>query len=151
MKSMVFAAVLSTILIAADKPTPAGDHGRQQLQGTWQVLEEYHGDSGPDAEGKRCRLIFEGEKFTIMKDQTAIIEGTFSVDAAKTPSRIDMKVLKDDENERTGQTALGIYQIDGDKLKWCSAEPGRGERPTEFDSKGTDYLLVVLERAKKMK
>lgn len=151
MKSLICVALLSTILVAADKPRDAGDQGRRKLQGTWQVLEERHGDADPDEEGKLCQFIFEGDKLTITKEQKVIIEGTFTVDAGKTPPQIDIKVIRDDVNPNAGQTALGIYKIDGDKLKWCSAGPGRDDRPTEFVIKGTDYLLVTMERVKKVK
>ena len=48
-----------------------------------------------------------------------------------------------------GKTALGIYELDGDTLKWCANEPGGNERPKKFSSEaGTKYLLVTLKREK---
>ncbi|MDB5355621.1 MAG: hypothetical protein JWN24_2074 [Phycisphaerales bacterium] len=149
MKSSLLLALMATLLIAADKPKDAAAEDRQKLQGTWQVLEESHGDNDTSDEGKHCQLIFDGDKFIIKKDGKVIIEGTFEINAGKSPREIDMKVLKDEEDQRTGQTALGIYKIDGDKLTWCSCEPGRGGRPAEFAAKGTNFLLIVMERAKK--
>jgi uncharacterized protein (TIGR03067 family) len=149
MKVRLFLALLSTILIAADKPKDAGAQDHQKLQGTWQVLQELHGDSDTSDEGKHCQLIFDGDKFTVKKDDKAILEGTFTIDAIKSPAQIDLKVLKDDEDERTGQTSLGIYQLDGDKLKLCACDPSQSERPAEFSTKGTRFLLIAMERVKK--
>ena len=41
-----------------------------------------------------------------------------------------------------GETYLGIYKIEGDTLKWCVAVPG-SERPSEFATSGSDFLLVL--------
>ena len=90
-----------------------------------------------------------GDKFTVKKDDKAILEGTFTIDATKSPAQIDLKVLKDYEDEWRGQTYLGIYQLDGDKLKLCCCEPSRDVRPGEFATKGTDFVMVVMERVKK--
>jgi hypothetical protein len=44
---------------------------------------------------------------------------------------------------------LGLYELDGDTWKICSALPGK-ERPEELTSKeGTGHTLAVWEREKK--
>ena len=49
-----------------------------------------------------------------------------------------------------GKTAKGIYELDGDTLKWCTASPGKGERPTGFTADaGSERLFVTLKREKK--
>lgn len=149
MRVTLFLALLSTVLVAADKHKDTGAQDRQKLQGTWQFLQELHGDSDTSDEGKHCQFIFDGDKFTVKKDDKAILDRTFTIDATKSPAQIDLKVLKDDEDERTGQTSLGIYQLDGDKLKLCACEPSRDVRPVEFVTKGADFVMVVMERVKK--
>jgi len=150
MKRLFLLALMCTVLVAADDPKEAGDRDRKALQGEWRVVEQTHGDAPADEQAKGCQFIFDHEKITVKKDGNTLIEGTFQIDATKSPPQIDAKILKDDqEPQRVGETALGIYQISGDTLKWCSAEPGLDTRPTEFAIKGTDFVLVVLERAKK--
>ncbi|HEX4796132.1 MAG TPA: TIGR03067 domain-containing protein [Humisphaera sp.] len=149
MKASLFLGLLSLVLIAADKPKDIGAQDRQKLQGAWQFVQELHGDSDTSDEGKHCQFIFDGDKFTVKKDDKEILSGTFTIDTAKSPAQIDLKILKDDEEERNGQTSLGIYQLDGDKLKVCACEPSRDQRPGEFATKGTDLLMVVMERVKK--
>lgn len=149
MKLLLPLILMSGLLVAADKPkeTAAADH--KKLQGTWHAREESHGDAERNDDAKHYQLIFDGDKFSIKKDDQTIVEGTFRIDPAKSPPQIDMKVLREDENHHTGETSLGIYQINGDTLKWCSGEPGQTDRPTGFDTKGTDFMMVVLEREKK--
>jgi uncharacterized protein (TIGR03067 family) len=38
---------------------------------------------------------------------------------------------------------LGIYQLDGDTLKWCV---GRKARPSEFETKQGAFLLVLRRK-----
>ena len=149
MKTSLFLALLSMVLIAADEPKAPVASDSEKLQGTWQMLEEYHGDRDTSDEGKHCQITFEGKKFTVKKDDTVILEGTFEIDATKSPPQMDITVTKDAEEDRNGQKALGIYKLEGDKLKWCICEPSRNQRPTELETKGTDFGMFVLERAKK--
>ena len=53
------------------------------------------------------------------------------------------------EGENKGKTTLGIYEIDGDTLKTCSAEPGK-DRPTEFSTNpGSGHFLRVFKKERK--
>jgi uncharacterized protein (TIGR03067 family) len=40
----------------------------------------------------------------------------------------------------------GIYQLDGDELKWCAGEPGTDGKPDKFDTKGTTNVMVQFKR-----
>src|SRR6478736_5995337 len=117
MKQLCVRALLCVFRVAADKPKDAGDEDRKALQGTWQVLEETHGDHAPEEEAKHCRFIFDHDKILIEKDGKTLFEGTIRIDASKSPRQIDLKITKDEEGQdRVGQTALGVYQVKGDTL-----------------------------------
>ena len=65
-----------------------------------------------------------------------------------------MTVTKGSDEETKkyeGKTSKGIYELDGNKLKWCANEPGLDERPDAFPEKDakTKSLFLVLEREKK--
>jgi len=48
------------------------------------------------------------------------------------------------------QPAPGIYSLEGDTFKWCSAGGGNKVRPTSFAStSGSKQSLLVLHREKK--
>ena len=55
------------------------------------------------------------------------------------------------ERPASGKTVLGIYEINGDTIKYCWAEPGK-ERPKEFATKtDSNQTLMVLKRVKEEK
>ncbi len=58
---------------------------------------------------------------------------------------IDLTYLSGDEK---GQLERGIYQFEGDTVKFCTNEKGK-DRPTAFGtSKDDDRTLVVIRRKK---
>jgi uncharacterized protein (TIGR03067 family) len=123
----------------------AGDakDDKKAIQGAWSFTK------GDDT----IKLTFKGDKFQF-EFKGASVNGTFKLDATKKPHTIDMAVTKgSDEKTKAyeGKTALGIYQLDGDKLKWCTNEPGKEERPTAFPAVGEKAmgLFVTFERQKK--
>ena len=63
------------------------------------------------------------------------------LDTSKTPHTIDV-VLPG----TGGMSALGIYEVKGDDLSWCFADPGK-DRPTKLS--GKDYTLMTFKRVKK--
>lgn len=70
-------------------------------------------------------------------------EGTFELTLEKTPHYLDGNKKLDNPNRK--EIWLGIYQLDGDTLKWCV---GRKSRPTEFETKQGSFLLILKRKAK---
>jgi uncharacterized protein (TIGR03067 family) len=126
----------------------AGDakDDKAKLQGKWTY----------ETEAKKLELQFDKDNFTVVitftkdkKSESATFKGTFTIDAQKKPKHIDMKVVEG--QGFAGQTSLGIYDIEGDTLKWCANGPGKDKRPAEFPPKEgevDDILYVKLKRAK---
>jgi uncharacterized protein (TIGR03067 family) len=149
-KSLWILALLALVLVAADKADDKAAAGQKKLQGTWQFVKGMQGDTDKNDDMKTCQLTIDGDKFVVKADSQSVIEGTFKIDAAHTPPQIDWTVLKDaNDNQHVGQKSLAIYQLDGDKLKLCAADAGQPKRPTEFVTKGTDFMLFDFERVKK--
>ena len=149
MKKLMALIVLSAFLMGADRPKDSDTNQSKDLQGTWQVLTEIHGDNDTSDEGKHCQFIFKDDKLVVKKDGEVLIECTFKIDPTTKPPHMDLTVVKDDEAQgREGQKSLCIYKLDDDKLKLCACEPGRDDRPEKFDAAGTDFILVVMEKAK---
>ncbi len=113
---------------------------KEKLQGKW-VAEK---------DGKKVELTFAGDNFTVVFDGDKKVEGKFKIDAGKKPKHIDMAVTKGDDGRFDGKTSLGLYELDGDMLKWCANEPGREGRPPEFTEKGEQgrYMLLTLTKTK---
>src|SRR5262249_24996061 len=126
---VVLAAVLtysqvSTSVMAEDQPK-----GLAQLRGSWQVTK-----SEPKFEPKR--LVFDGDKLTIVFDETEKKEATIKIDSSVKPTQIDI----------VGRNKfLGIYEVSEDTLRICF--PKGGKRPTEFKAE-KGVILVTLKREK---
>jgi uncharacterized protein (TIGR03067 family) len=86
------------------------------------------------------RLIFKENRFTSKGGESS--EGTYAVDPTASPKTIDIKLGNGDK----AITILGIYTLDGDTYKVCSALPGK-PRPAEFSAKpGSGQGLTVMKR-----
>ena len=72
------------------------------------------------------------------------MRATYTTDPAK--KTID---LVNTIGPRKGKTQLGIYELDGDTVKFCFAGPGK-DRPTEFTANdGSQRTLSAWKRDKK--
>ena len=151
------AAAGSTMAGAADAPKAGGtaaavansaEADKAALQGTWQVLkQEMRG--GPGAGDPRDQqMVFAGETFKLVSGDKVMIRGTFTVDPTKTPKVMEMVVSEGAGNDQ-GAPVHGIYELRGNELAWCAAEPGNDAAPTKFDTKGTPNVLIRAKRAAK--
>jgi len=139
---LVFAAIGSNLSAVGATDAPSD---RDAIQGTWRMVSREAGGRSRDDESGR--LVFKGDRFQIMKDGEMKIEETFKIDAAAKPRRIDMYVEKaNDDTHTEKKTSLGIYELNGDDLRWCADEPGHENRPTEFSGQPEGHMLVVLKR-----
>ena len=103
----------------------AGDtnEDEKKLEGTWKA----------ELEGKKVEMKFAKDKFTVTftdGNKDLVFKGTVKIDAAKKPKQMDLTI--DEGKDFNGKTALAIYDLDGDSLKWCVNEPGKDVRPTAF-------------------
>jgi uncharacterized protein (TIGR03067 family) len=144
--------------LAAEKPDGKGDEkggvvDAKALAGTWEpTMNQRGGNVEPEEQTKRHRLVFEGDKFQILRDGNALIAGTYKVDNEAKPARIDMLVEESENAEDNGRTVLGIIEVTGDGMKWCTGGPRSSVRPTEFASEdGSRDMFVVLRREKPKK
>jgi uncharacterized protein (TIGR03067 family) len=143
----LLACVAVGLFFGAEAPKDDMKKDNEKLQGTWKaVTAQQRGESQDDAQ--EHRLIFSGDEFSVRKGEEMMIKGKFNIDSSKKPKEIDMEFTEAKRENLTGKTALGIYELDGDTLKWCWNKPG-AERPKRFSSEaGTKHLLVTLKRDK---
>lgn len=137
----------------AAAPAPKGDAlDARALAGTWQAVTSTRGgEDRPEDETRRHRLVFDGDKFKILRDGETMIAGTFKLNGHETPAQIDMTIQESPDNpDNQGKVVLGIIELTGDDLKWCTCGPRSSERPTKFASEADSRdMLVVLKREKK--
>jgi uncharacterized protein (TIGR03067 family) len=133
--------VLAVGLLPADD-APKDDavkKEKEKLKGTWK-----------GGEGKReAVIVITDDSMTVTfkrGDKDRVYKGTYKLDPTQKPKALDF-LVNEGPDEHKGKTSLQIYELDGDKLKWCANEPGKEGRPKEFAAQG-GYLLIEFMREK---
>src|SRR5436190_22788185 len=94
---------------------------------------------------KTARRITKDGETTIKLCDDVYMKAKFTIDPSKKLKTIDYTFT---EGMNKDKTALGIYEIDGDTVKFCFALPDK-ERPTEFSAKEDSHqVLSVWKKAK---
>jgi uncharacterized protein (TIGR03067 family) len=112
------------------------ERDKELIQGAWVAAS---GEAGGEKVGqdklKQVRITFAKEKIEIVGLMPDKGTGTFSVDPAKKPKAINIRIS--DEGD-----VAGIYEFAGNSLKLCLNTSG-GARPTEFTGTGQQILLTL--------
>lgn len=115
------------------------------MQGTWELTYL-------ERDGKEVKLqvstkaINTGDKFVVKRGDEVVAAGSFKFDATKKPKASETTYT---EGPDKGKTFKGIYQIDGDTMKFCRAGSPEDERPTEFKTKpGSKQFSAAYKRVK---
>jgi uncharacterized protein (TIGR03067 family) len=145
MKRHVLMLLAVGFLTAADEPKEDAKKELEKFKGTWQITStEREGQKTDDL--NKSKLIVTGDTFAVHENGLDLFKGTVKLDLSKRPKTIDWMIASGDGK---GQTALGIYTLDGDDLKFCWGQPGK-ERPAGFTTKaGSRDMVVVLKRENK--
>jgi uncharacterized protein (TIGR03067 family) len=150
---MCFLVFIAGALVAANAPSKddpsKGD--LDKLSGTWLTVSLVSNgktlldEKAQPKAGPATKLVYAGNKWMIMAGDKTVARGIFKIDATKTPKEID---VMDESGAMNEQTKLGIYELEGDRYKFCLAPAGK-PRPTEFASKpGSRHSLGVSKREK---
>ena len=118
-----------------------------QLEGAWSMVSgEANGQSLPEEYVKDGKRVAKDGVTTITIGGEIFVKAKFSIDPTKKPKAIEYTMTV---GPTKGKTHLGIYELDGDTVKFCFAAPGK-DRPTEFTAKeGSGWTLSVWKRDKK--
>ncbi len=131
-----------------EKLSPVQVKELEKLSGTFSIiLFERDGKKSSADDLKTMKVVQKGADwtFSLGEDSTT---GKDKVYPDKNPKQIDSLYTNGRE---TGKTVFGIYEIDGDTIKYCWAEPAQ-ERPKEFASKPDSKLTyMILKRIKEEK
>lgn len=135
--AVLFAAVAGAM--AADD-----DKALKELNGSYTVKSFTKG--GMDAPEEKVKEF----KSFVIKDGTITFEimdktekGKFTIDPSKKPAHIDLTPSTGPEADKTMK---GIYKLEKGKLTICVSHSDN--RPKDFDAKGDDIALIVLEKKK---
>jgi uncharacterized protein (TIGR03067 family) len=135
------------ILVCASAAQDAAKKEMGQLEGEWSMVSgQANGQSMPQELVKTGKRSAKDGETTISIGGQVYFKAKFSIDSTKKPKAIDYTMT---EGPTKGKTHLGIYEFDGDTVKFCFAAPGEN-RPTDFTAKeGSQRTLSVWKRDKK--
>jgi uncharacterized protein (TIGR03067 family) len=144
----VMAALVGVLLLPlSDGERDGVKEETARLEGEWSMVSgEADGQSLPKDAVKGGRRIAKDGVTRITIGGMVYFKAKFTIDPAKKPKAIDYEMT---EGPTKGKTHLGIYELDGDTVKFCFAAPGAA-RPTEFTApEGSQRTLSVWKRHKK--
>src|SRR3954471_19749577 len=101
-----------------------------------------NGEKMPEDQLKKMSITYAGNQWTVKEGDKVLVAGTQKLDPSKKPHEIDSVIT-----EGKGNTMLGIYELEGDRMKVCFDPQGK-ERPKEFTPKAGQYAGVI-QRMKK--
>jgi uncharacterized protein (TIGR03067 family) len=124
-----------------------------KLQGKWErVVAERDGEEfGRDPVAFfRHTFEFNDDKFSLVIGKGPAVKGRVKLDPAASPKTIDLVYEGNLDLTLHGQVRLGIYEIDGDTLRWCCTDlDSKVARPKQFKtSKRDDLMIETFKRVK---
>jgi len=129
---------------AEDKPAVTKDLA--QLQGEWTMVSgSADGQAMPDAMRTTSKRVCKGDETTVLVGGQLMMKAKFTIDPSRKPKTIDYDMI---DGWTKGKKQLGIYELEGDTVRFCFGAPG-AERPTDFTSNpGGRRTLSMWKRAK---
>jgi len=116
----------------------------QSLQGVWRVKDSVIDGVAVPIENISNIVVTVKSNSYVVANPDGQDSGTFTADSSKQPSQMDIHPA---EGPNAGQTILGIYELDGDRLRVCYG-PAGSPRPAAFDAPaGSGRLLATYYRA----
>lgn len=143
--------LLCIALLAISPSTPAADNEAAKadlakLQGEWaMVAGTADGQAMPDALLATARRVCKDDETSVTVGGQLIMKAKFALDPTQMPKTIDYDVT---DGPTKGKKHLGIYEFDGEKLKFCFGSPD-APRPTTFASQpGDGRTFSIWQRPK---
>jgi uncharacterized protein (TIGR03067 family) len=128
---------------AVNDKAKAIDEELKRFTATWRFVSiEAEGNQIPDEVFRKDTLVLKGKQFASYV-AGKMVHGVVKIDPTVTPKTIDITFT---EGPGKGHTQRGIYELDGDTQKICTALAEQ-PRPTEFVSKpGSGLTVQILKR-----
>jgi len=151
MNSLKITFLIGLAAVAGISPAWAEDNDaakkdKEKLQGEWSMVSgASDGMQIPEEYRKEMKRVCKGDELTVSRGEEVIMKAKITLDASAKPKTIDYDVT---DGPNKGKKQLGIYEFDGETVKFCLSAPG-DERPKEFSSKeGEKRILSVWKKAK---
>ena len=149
-RTLCFSAWIGFLILPAgcsrpdDKGSATTDF--QRMQGAWAV-QKLEQDGKPAADAPLLKMViikddlFAFRYFLPRSKQNGDLVHRFKLDPSKNPKRIELTSHED------GSLEVGIYELDGDTLKFCWSRTDPGNPPADLTThEGSARRLLVLKR-----
>jgi len=110
-----------------------------ELDGTWVGTAE--GEYG----GEWTFVISKG-KVEVKGPDSEFYAGTITLNTKTNPKQTEFKIDKSSMSVYVGETSLGIYKLDGNKLTLAASEPGSFSRPAFLESGGEARFFSLTRK-----
>jgi len=145
--SLLFAAQIAPAQSPSsifDKQAP-GAADKKALLGEWEGVVTDGDGSQQSQRRMNISLTITESKITSGGQGNMMGEGTYKIAGSSKLQHIDATGTA---GQYQGKLYQGIFTVEGDTLKWCSGNPGKG-RPTALKTNtGAGHFLMVLTRKK---
>jgi len=110
-----------------------------ELEGTWV-------GTAADGYGGQWTFTISKGKVEVKGPESEYYAGTVTLNTKTSPKQADFKIDKCSQPEYVGETSLGIYKLEGNKLTLAAGEPGYMSRPAYLGSGGGAMLFSLTKR-----
>jgi uncharacterized protein (TIGR03067 family) len=117
------------------------------LQGRWKpIYQEVDGQMVPPAEFATTVVELNGNEFKVEKHGTVEYDGLFTIDPLTSPMEISLIYKKSSKPIFLGGPRPGLFQLEGDTLKWCFGPIGL-PRPKGLNTfPGSESVLSIYQK-----
>ena len=146
MKARFSTLLLSTLLLTV--ATSAFAQADRPLTGTWEGwLVDGDGSQQSQRRQRISEMVITAAQITCKDGRgSSMGAGTYRLGSSGAVRTIDATGTA---GQPSGKAFKGIYQINGDTLKWCSGNDKAKTRPTELKTNvGNGHFLLILTRKK---
>jgi uncharacterized protein (TIGR03067 family) len=110
-----------------------------ELEGTWV-------GTAAGGYGDEWTFVISSGKVEVKGPESVFYSGTVALNTKTNPKQAEFKIDKCSLPEYVGETSLGIYKLEGNKLTLAASEPGSISRPAFFESGGGAMLFSLTRR-----
>jgi hypothetical protein len=144
---LAFFSVVTLVVAAlgaegtSQQGTTAKPSADLDLNGVWRGFVVYGKGEQPNRGSVRLELTVKGNHISARRldgQGDSLGQGTYKI----TVGRFYMIDATEIRPHGKGRTYQGICKFGPDLMKWCTATPGN-KRPTDFETKGQQFLLIL--------
>lgn len=127
-----------------DRTADGAAANQNTIAGVWQGWVVHGQGQNPNAGEMEIQLTIEGNQITgkelgTRRAPQGVGSGTFTITGDGRTGQLDSE---GNSGPADGRSYLGIYELEGDTLRWCVSNRAR-QRPQTMATDGRNYLMVL--------